>query len=268
MADKATWVGRPTARDHSSPYTPPKPASNPVIRGLPLYYGAELVASSNFVQGFLWKNAGFDKLRNRAELDDIDARYDPTVIRLREEPSTTAGESYSVLLDEDYESRKPTSAVFPSALDYHEAYKVGHVTPTDIAKVILPLIRRDVANATKHSTAFLDSKVDLVLAAAEQSTERYKQGKPLSPLDGVPVAVKDEEDVAGYSKNCGSKLDFTHKQDATSYCVQAWQDAGAVLVGKTNMHELGMDTTNNNPDHGTPLNPYNDRYYCGGSSGA
>ena len=46
-----------------------------------------------------------------------------------------------------------------------------------------------------------------------------------------------------------------------------WEEQGAIVVGKTNMHEIGMDTTNNNPIAGTPLNPYNDRYYTGGSSG-
>jgi hypothetical protein len=267
MAPDAVWLGRPPAHNHFTAYSPPKPATNPVVRGLLLYFGAEVITSLKFVQNYLWINAGFGKLRNRPALDDIDARYDPTVVRLRSDASKASEDYLPSLLDENFGARKPTSAVFPSALDYHEAYKAGHMTPTQVAKTILSLIRRDVDDATEHSIAFLDSKVDLVLAAAERSTRRYKHGKPLSPIDGVPVAVKDEEDVTGYKRNCGSKFDLTSKQDATSYCVQAWIDAGAVLVGKTNMHELGMDTTNNNPIFGTPLNPYNDRYYCGGSSG-
>ena len=96
----------------------------------------------------------------------------------------------------------------------------------------MPLIRRDVERATKHSIAFLDTKVELVRKAAEESTKRYQAGKPLSPLDGVPMAVKDEADLTGYKKCSGSKLDFTHKEDATSYCVQLWLEAGAVCVGK------------------------------------
>lgn len=62
-------------------------------------------------------------------------------------------------------------------------------------------------------------------------------------------------------------MDFRSSTDATSFCVQKWLDAGAICLGKTLMHEMGMDTTTNNPVHGTPRNPYNDRYYCGGSSG-
>ena len=79
--------------------------------------------------------------------------------------------------------------------------------------------------------------------------------------------MKDELDITGYRRCLGSKLDLTRKDDATSYCVQRWLDAGAIIVGKTSMHEFGMDTTNNNPNFGTPLNPHNKRYYCGGSAG-
>jgi Asp-tRNA(Asn)/Glu-tRNA(Gln) amidotransferase A subunit family amidase len=106
-----------------------------------------------------------------------------------------------------------------------------------------------------------------VQKAAEASTARYGAGKPLGVLDGVPIAVKDEVDVEGYKKCYGSKKDFTTKFDQTSWCVAKWEEQGAVLVGKTNMHEIGMDTTNLNTTYGTPLNPYNDHYYTGGSSG-
>ena len=96
----------------------------------------------------------------------------------------------------------------------------------------MPLIVRDVKQSTKHSVAFLDTKVELVRKAAEASTARYKAGKPLSPLDGVPMAVKDETDLTGYKKCLASKLDFTNKDDVTSYCVTLWLDAGAICVGK------------------------------------
>ncbi len=114
--------------------------------------------------------------------------------------------------------------------------------PLQVVEALLPLIRRDVNNATKHSIAFLESKVAMVRKAAEESTARYQAGKSLSPLDGVPMAVKDEEDLTGYTKCLSSKLDFTNKDDVTSYCVQKWLDAGAICLGKTTMHELGCDT--------------------------
>lgn len=225
------------------------------------------MASLGFVQGILWANAGFAKLRDRPELDDVDPRYEPVVIR-SDGPETIADSQYlSSVATEDWASKQPSKTTFYSVLHYHEAYTSGRLTPLEVVEALLPLIRRDLSEVSKHSTAFLATKVDLVRKAAEESTQRYKVGKPLSPLDGVPTAVKDEEDLTGYTKNLGSKLDFTNKDDGTTYCVQRWLDAGAICLGKTTMHELGMDTTNNNPNFGTPLNPYNSTYYTGGSSG-
>ncbi|KAK5121091.1 hypothetical protein LTR85_005575 [Meristemomyces frigidus] len=260
-----TWIGRPAAQAYGVPYDTPRPPANPVVRGLALHYGAQIISSSSLIQNYLWANAGFDRLRNRPELKDIDPRYDPTVIKLAGGPFASGRGSLDSLLGEDW--HRPSPGAYASILDYHEAYKSGKLTPTAVAEGLLPLVRRDVKNATKHAIAFLGSKVELILKAAHESTERYGNGTYLSPLDGVPVAVKDEEDVTGYKKCLGSKLDYTRKDDATSHCVQLWQVAGAVLIGKTTMHELGLDTTNNNPNYGTPLNPHNERYYCGGSSG-
>ena len=215
----------------------------------------------------MWSNAGFGKLRDRPELVDVDPRYEPTVIRSSGKKAAADGELLKALTSEVWQSKQPAKTVFPSTLQYHEAYKSGKLTPLQVAEALMPLIRRDVPNATKHSVAFLDTKVDIVRKAAEESTARYKTGKPLSPLDGVPTAVKDEEDLTGYKKCSGSRLDFTHKHDVTSYCVQKWLDAGALVLGKTTMHELGCDTTNLNTIFGTPLNPNNEHYFCGGSSG-
>lgn len=193
----------------------------------------------------------------------------PTVIRSSGTAATTAGESQYLrsLLDEDWKSRRPASDTHRNVLDFHYAYRSGELTPTDVAKSLLPLISREEKVPSKHSTAFLQVKRDLVLKAAEESTKRYASGTYLSVLDGVPVAVKDEIDLTGYKKTYGSKIDFTRKDDATSCFAQRWLDAGAVIIGKTNMHEFGADTTNNNVNFGTPLNPNNDNYYCGGSSG-
>ncbi|GAB7364691.1 hypothetical protein MBLNU230_g5492t1 [Neophaeotheca triangularis] len=255
--------GRPNAKRHELPYKEAPPPANPVLRGLPLYYLAKFVSNVPLVQDLLWNNSGFGALRNTPGLADVEPRYDPTVVISGPENV----QNHRKLLDEDWESKKPSGTAFKSALDFHEAYKSGKVTPSSVAKALLPLIRRDVANPSKHSTAFLESRADLVLQAAIESTARYHDGKPLSVLDGVPVCVKDEVALKGYRKCLGSKHDYIDANDSTSFCVQQWLDAGAIIIGKTNMHELGLATTNNNPNFGTPLNPYNDRYYCGGSSG-
>lgn len=258
---KQLWINRSAAKAFEVEYKPPPPSSNPRVRGLALYYGAQMyvrdgfytlcksdnrcsISSSSLIQSYLWSNAGFNKLRNRPELDGVDPRYEPTVIRASKDSRPDGRTHLKALLDEDLGFDRPSTGVYPSILDYHEAYRSGKLTPTAVAEALLPLIRRDVKSPTKHSTSFLETRDDIVLKAAEESTQRYKNGSFLSPLDGVPVAVKDEEDLAGYEKCLGTKLDFRRKDNATSYCVQQWLDAGAVLMGKTTMHELGLDTTN------------------------
>ena len=69
---------------------------------------------------------------------------------------------------------------------------------------------------------------------------RLKNNRPLGPLDGVPVAVKDEVHITGYKRTLGTKLDLKHGTDETSWCVKQWQDVGAIVIGKTTMHELGL----------------------------
>ena len=113
-------------------------------------------------------------------------------------------------------------------------------TPTDVANTLLPLIRRDLSSAGPHSIAFLESQVDLVKRAAEASTARYASGKPLSSLDGVPIAAKDEVEMKGYKRTLGSKMDFTNAADETAWCVKMLEDAGAIIIGKTSMHEMGL----------------------------
>ena len=139
------------------------------------------------------------------------------MIRLRD-PRTTNTLDFSNL-NGRIETWKPLkSTAFKSTLDYHLAYRQAHLTPTAVAEAILPLIRHDVQTPSKHSTAFLQTNVDAVLKAAKASTKRYETNSSLSPLDGVPVAIKDEMDLQGYAKRLGSLIDFIDKHDRTSYC--------------------------------------------------
>lgn len=128
-----------------------------------------------------------------------------------------------------------------SVADYHELYLSGALTPLAVAESLLPLIRRDIVPRSDHSVAFVNSNVDLVLQAATASTQRYKEGKSLGILDGIPVGVKDELDVAGYRTFSGRKgnekiFDLKTK---TVWPVQKWQEAGIIVMGKLNMHEIG-----------------------------
>ncbi|KAF2471099.1 glutamyl-tRNA amidotransferas-like protein subunit A [Lindgomyces ingoldianus] len=260
------FVNYPSPIAYEIPYQSPKPPQNPALKGLALHYLSSLLASLPFLQSFFWHNAGFNTLRKTKELEHVEARYDPTVIPIPK-PSDEPIASYT----SDLSIRvlpKAAKARFYTCADFHEAYKTGTVAPIDVVEALLPLVRRDVEKRTVHSTAFVHSKVELVKKAAEASTQRYKEGKPLGMLDGVPFAVKDEMDVRGYQRFVGTTHDYNEgKEVETSWCVRKLEEEGCVMLGKLTMHELGLDTTNNNPKWGTPLNPYNSSYYTGGSSG-
>ena len=150
-----------------------------------------------------------------------------------------------------------------STADFRAAYSAGTATPSSVAESILDAIDGE----ERHRVAFLLVNKEACLTAAAKSTVRYQSGKQLGPLDGIPVAVKDEVDIVGTPRCDGSKLPVVAKAASTSWCVRQWEDAGAIIIGKLNMHEFGMDTTNCNPTKRTPLNPHNPNYFTGGSSG-
>lgn len=133
-----------------------------------------------------------------------------------------------------------------SISDYHEHYKSGRLTPLDVVKALLPLTK---PGADKTTTRYEDGWADnhgndeLVLEAAKESTARWAAGKPLSILDGVPIGVKDDVSTKGYVSHFGMKYNaaspFFKRQEKSAWCVQALQDAGAIVLGKNRMHELG-----------------------------
>jgi hypothetical protein len=187
------------------------------------------------ISRYLWSNAGFTILRDTPELQNLQPRFDPTVVPYPRDATDNTPAAHPSLA-----TRAPTehkNGNFPSIADYHHAYATTTITPLDVVEALLPLIRRDVPKPTEHSIAFLQTRVGAVLAAAEASAARRKSGKALGLLDGVPIAVKDEVDIEGYEKKLGSRRVF--KTEGTSWCAQTLIDAGALVIGKASMHELG-----------------------------
>lgn len=226
--------------------------------------------SFRFLREMVWRNAGFGSLRRITPfIEGYEPWFEPTIVPYPSSPSTADSPESPLPQAPDRRLSYP-SARYYSVEDYHELYLSGEVTPTDVANALLPLIRRDITPRGPHSLAFFDTKVDLVLKAAEASTMRYKQKCPLGLLDGVPTAVKDEYDMEGYVTCLGSRNDYTGssiEEDVnTTWCVRKLEAAGVVNLGKLSMHEFGLDTTGNNPVYGTPRNPHNVDYYTGGSS--
>ena len=117
----------------------------------------------------------------KLDLEDYEPRYDPTVIPIASESTANAGSGSTV--DAVYINGPKCLNRHYTIADYHSAYESGKLTPTAVAKALLALV-------PKHKAAFLDVRKDRVLAAAEASTQRYKDGKSRSMLDGVPLSVK------------------------------------------------------------------------------
>ncbi|MCB1316001.1 MAG: amidase, partial [Leptospiraceae bacterium] len=152
---------------------------------------------------------------------------------------------------------------FISASAYREAYRKKKITPVDVAVSISRFI--DESNQ-RNMRAIVAANYENLMQQARASAERWKKGRPLSPLDGVPVSIKEELDMIPYPSTAGTKFlgrDIV-AEDAT--VVERLRSMGAMLIGKANMHEIGIGVTGYNAHHGIARNPYNPDHYTGGSS--
>jgi Asp-tRNA(Asn)/Glu-tRNA(Gln) amidotransferase A subunit family amidase len=107
---------------------------------------------------------------------------------------------------------------------------------------------------------------DGAVAAAGEAAQRAARRQRLGPLDGIPVGVKDNIDVAGVPTTNG--FGGAHRPAASdAEVIRCLRAAGAVILGKLNMHEGALGAVNDNPHHGRTTNPFRDGYTPGGSSG-
>jgi aspartyl-tRNA(Asn)/glutamyl-tRNA(Gln) amidotransferase subunit A len=135
--------------------------------------------------------------------------------------------------------------------------------------VIVDRVRRalEAAEANAHLNAFMTLTADRALKRAQALESESKAGNIRGPLHGVPVAVKDNFLTAGVRTTNGSKLwaDFVPSESAAA--VELLEEAGAVIIGKTGMHELAYGITSTNPHYGAVRNPHDTARIPGGSSG-
>jgi len=143
-----------------------------------------------------------------------------------------------------------------------EAYLAGRVSVVAATEQYLERI----AAFDPQLKAFTQVAVDGARAAAKASAQRYDAGTA-RPLEGVPIAIKANLDVAGLHVHGG--IDAYRDRIATADCtaVERLRDAGAVILGMLNMHEAALGATTDNLFFGQCQNPHRPGYTPGGSSG-
>jgi aspartyl-tRNA(Asn)/glutamyl-tRNA(Gln) amidotransferase subunit A len=140
------------------------------------------------------------------------------------------------------------------AAELAAAVRRGDVSAVEVTEAAL---RRIDAHAGGH--AFITTCPDHALRRAVR--------RPTGPLAGVPLAVKDLFDTAGIRTTYGSSIFGDHVPSRTARVVRTLEAAGAIMVGKANLHEFAWGVTSQNPHYGTVGNPAHPGRVAGGSSG-
>jgi aspartyl-tRNA(Asn)/glutamyl-tRNA(Gln) amidotransferase subunit A len=151
-----------------------------------------------------------------------------------------------------------------TAAELIELYRSGDASPVDTTEACLGRI--DALDASINSFCLVDHEASM--AMAEASEARWRDGAPLSALDGVPVAVKDLLLTKGWATRRGSlTIDQTGPWTEDAPSVARLREAGAVLIGKTTTPEFGWKGSTDSPLTGITRNPWNKAKTPGGSSG-
>lgn len=151
---------------------------------------------------------------------------------------------------------------FASISDLGALYRSGDVSPVEVVDGLLTRIEQ----YGEQTQAYITVAADRARAEAKAAEVMLAAGSDLGPLHGIPIALKDLFYTAGLRTTSGAKAfdDFVPNFSAT--VAMRLSQAGAVLVGKTNMVELAFGPYGLNPHYGTPPNPWNSECVPGGSS--
>lgn len=143
----------------------------------------------------------------------------------------------------------------------HEAFKSGEYTCTELAQAYLKVIEQK----NKELNIYLEVYND-VLDQAEDADAKFQNGSA-TLMTGIPIAIKDNILFEGHIASSGSKIleNYTASYNAT--VIKKLKDAGAVIIGRTNMDEFAMGVSTENSAYGVTKNPHDTSRVPGGSSG-
>ncbi|MBU1196797.1 MAG: Asp-tRNA(Asn)/Glu-tRNA(Gln) amidotransferase subunit GatA [Proteobacteria bacterium] len=136
------------------------------------------------------------------------------------------------------------------------------ITSTELTRALLDRIKQH----DDRIKAFITVDEDMAMACAQKADQKIAKGQ-MAALTGVPIALKDLLCTRGMKTTCGSKIlnNFVPEYDGT--VVSKLKDAGAVIIGKTNLDEFAMGSSTENSSIKVTANPWNTDYVPGGSSG-
>ncbi|PID44033.1 MAG: amidase [Gammaproteobacteria bacterium] len=236
----------------------------PKLWGRPMKVLAHLLNSSYanpVVKRQLLKDGGIESLRE-VQLDQAPVMMPKPDSRTDITPSD-ARDSITQFCARMNEEQNGTSGFYHSFRDFAVDYRTGKSSPTTVANRLIETLKaqKETINAI---TNFDEQDI---LHQARESEKRLREGTPRSPLEGVPVSVKDEVDATPYPTSVGTQVygkDGPAQEDAT--VVARMRAAGCIIIGKANMHEIGIGVNGYNPHFGVCRNPYHLQHATGGSS--
>jgi aspartyl-tRNA(Asn)/glutamyl-tRNA(Gln) amidotransferase subunit A len=131
---------------------------------------------------------------------------------------------------------------------------------------LVSIYQENIKNKNRDINAFLEVFKD-AFETAEQEDKEILKGGELKPLTGIPVAIKDNILIEGKISSAGSKILEKYHATYDSTVVKKLKEAGAIILGRTNMDEFAMGSSTENSAYGVVLNPYDLERVAGGSSG-
>lgn len=137
------------------------------------------------------------------------------------------------------------------------------LSPVELTRAHLDRIARVDSQINSYITVTAEAALD----AAQRAEAEIMRGEWRGHLHGIPIALKDLYETAGVRTTLGSQFFADHVPNEDAFAVQKLKAAGAVILGKTNLHEIALGVTNDNPHYGACRNPWDTRRSPGGSSG-